>query len=91
MIRYVKSDLFSTKDRTLAHCVSSDFALGAGIARQFQDKYHIRDILKKKLDGEQYWREHQGYCVPVMVDNKVIMNLVTKKILLSKAKLNNFG
>lgn len=35
----IKSDLFKvSNDYTLVHCISADFALGAGIAKQFRDR-----------------------------------------------------
>ena len=40
-------DLFSvSKNYILVHCISADFALGAGIAKTFRDKYNVKNVLK---------------------------------------------
>ena len=42
-----KGNLFEVPDKYyLAHCVSTDCALGAGIAVQFQNQFKLRDHLK---------------------------------------------
>lgn len=45
-INIIKKDLFEiSDDYYLAHCVSADFALGAGIAKTFNSKYNMRSKL----------------------------------------------
>lgn len=66
-----KGDLFSVpSDYYLAHCISSDFALGAGIAVQFDKRYNMRERLKN-----EDCTCHIGNVV--LVDN--VFNLITKK------------
>ena len=55
----------------LAHCISADFALGAGIAKVFNSVYNMRAKLLKHYDGYVY---HGGDAL--LVDN--VFNLVTK-------------
>ena len=44
-----KRDLFSVDDSYyIAHCISADFALGAGIAKEIDRRFNTREELKKK-------------------------------------------
>lgn len=52
-----------------AHCISSDYALGAGIAVEFQKKFKLRDGLRRCGTGR-----HPGL---ITINN--IFNLVTKE------------
>ena len=79
-----KRDLFLVDSSYyLAHCISSDFALGAGIAKEFNKRF---DVKKKLFDivpwgsNEKYWdgnkyEKHHGYCIKT----DRIFNLVTKR------------
>ena len=50
-ITEITQDLFTvSKDYVLVHCISADFALGAGIAKIFRDK-GVRDELLSKYDS----------------------------------------
>ena len=42
-----KCDLFSIDHNSycLVHCISADFKLGAGIAKEFEKRFHLRDDL----------------------------------------------
>lgn len=69
-------DLFTApQGYYLAHCISGDFALGAGIAKKFDEVYNMRFKLYRDYpiaDGEKY-----GYVgEALLVDN--VFNLVTK-------------
>ena len=55
----------------LAHCISADFALGAGIAKTFDNVYNMKFKLYRNYDNYEY---HGGDALPV--DN--VFNLVTK-------------
>ena len=47
----IKGDLFNAPDGFyFAYCVSSDFALGAGIAKQFRDKFNMKEKLMSKYN-----------------------------------------
>lgn len=65
-------DLFTVpSDYYLAHCISADFKLGAGIAKTFDTKYDMRNKLFQKYSNYEY---HGGDVIPI--DN--VFNLVTK-------------
>lgn len=69
-------DLFDApKDYVLAHCISVDAEMGAGIAKEFS----------KRLGGRKYIDKYirpytsNSKCVPsILKDGRVIYNLVTK-------------
>lgn len=65
-------DLFTVpQGYYLAHCISADFALGAGIAKVFDNVYNMRFKLFRMYDEYKY----QGGDA-LLVDN--VFNLVTK-------------
>ena len=67
-----KRDLFTVpQGYYLAHCISADFALGAGIAKTFDNVYNMKFKLYRNYDNYEY---HGGDALPV--DN--VFNLVTK-------------
>lgn len=69
----IKGDLFSAPQGFyLAHCISTDFALGAGIAKKFDEVYNMRFKLHKRFPNERF-----GYVgKALLIDN--VFNLVTK-------------
>lgn len=68
-----KKDLFTTpQGYYLAHCISADFALGAGIAKVFDSVYNMKFKLFRNYPNYEY---HRGDAL--LVDN--VFNLVTKK------------
>jgi O-acetyl-ADP-ribose deacetylase (regulator of RNase III) len=71
-IREIKRDLFSCKDECLAHCVSSDFKMGLGIAKRFKEEFGRVDELLKHGAAV-------GDIVPLRIDNRFIYYLVTKE------------
>ena len=67
----IVADLFSMpKEYALAHCISSDTALGAGIAVQFNARFDMRAKLRK-LPKEQL-----KFPTCVYIDG--VFNLITK-------------
>lgn len=69
-----KMNLFDTHNRfMLAHCVSADFTLDAGIAKEFERRYHI----KSRLDDSK--TEIPACMSLVLEDKRIIHNIVTKK------------
>lgn len=81
-----RGDLFAEEilqNYTLCHCISSDFALGKGIARQF-----AKMGVKKRL-CEQYPKEWQGrgYCLVTETNGVITANLVTKERYFNKPTL----
>ena len=68
-----KRDLFTMPQwYYFAHCISSDFALGAGIAKTFDSVYNMRFKLFNKYPDYEY----NGGDV-LLIDN--VFNLVTKQ------------
>ena len=68
-----KRDLFTMpQGYYLAHCISADFALGAGIAKTFDSVYNMKFKLFRNYDNYKY---NGGDTLPV--DN--VFNLVTKQ------------
>lgn len=69
-------DLFTVpQGYYLAHCISGDYSLGAGIAAQFVDVYNMRYKLHRNypiLDGEKF----ANVGAALLIDN--VFNLVTK-------------
>jgi len=74
----IKGDLFSApKDYYLVHCISSDFALGAGIAKQFAEKFDMKQkLIDRYPNYSQYFQENNLYADCLFVDR--VFNLVTK-------------
>lgn len=84
----IHMDLFEAKgvkDLTIpkipiVHCVSSDYALGSGFAREIERRYHIKTSLKIYGSGK--------YPDCLVVNN--IINLVTKDIYYNKPTYDTF-
>jgi hypothetical protein len=71
-IKIENRDLFTVpQGYYLAHCISADFALGAGIAKVFDEVYNMRFKLFREFDTFKY----EGGDA-LLVDN--VFNLVTK-------------
>lgn len=71
-ITFENRDLFTVpQGYYLAHCISADFALGAGIAKTFDEVYNMRYKLFREYDNYVY---EGGDALPI--DN--VFNLVTK-------------
>lgn len=85
MYREEKLDLFLLKDsHWLAHCISADFALGAGIAKEFAKQFDEKRFLLKNRDSFPAW-SGTGFCIPDVHNH--VLNLVTKKGWRSKPML----
>ena len=66
----IKGDLFKAPaDFYLAHCISADYKLGAGIAVQFDKRYNMRS----KLNRIGY----VGFPQVLLIDD--VFNLITKE------------
>lgn len=73
-IEYIKGDLFTAGDEYyLAHCISADFALGAGIAKQFTARLDMKNRLKSEY-GDIPMGDRVGRTFAV----GNVFNLVTK-------------
>lgn len=75
-IREEKRDLFTVpQGYYLVHCISGDYALGAGIAKQFTEVYNMREKLHNQFpieEGERFANVGKA----LLIDN--VFNLVTK-------------
>jgi len=69
-MRYLEKqgDLFAEENTMLAHCISADYALGAGIAVPFDRKYNMKE--KLNIVGTHKFPD------VIMIDE--VFNLVTK-------------
>ena len=71
----------------IAHCISADFALGAGVAKQIDAVFNMREMLNlmwgKISDMEDKWSA--PCCLPCMN----VFNLVTKERYHHKPTLNS--
>ena len=72
-------------DYVLAHCISADFAMGAGIAVAFADM-GVKQLLLRNYPANQW--NGEGLCLPVKLDKRVICNLVTKQLYWQKPTYN---
>ena len=69
-----KRDLFTVpQGYYLAHCISADFALGAGIAKTFDAVYNMRFKLFKNYDNYEY---DGGDALPIDNVFKVLIQLI---------------
>ena len=74
-ITVIHADLLSApKHQVVAHCISSDCALGAGVAKVLANAYpELREVCQKRTHlgsrGVAFYRSPQG---------RIIANLVTK-------------
>lgn len=79
-----KRDLFSVdKDYFLAHCISADFGMGAGIVVLFNRRFDMKQRLKHKYPNYlKKWQTENlnGDCI--VVDR--VFNLITKERVYNK-------
>ena len=78
----IVSDLFNVDPSyCLAHCISADFALGAGIAVQFDKRFDMKDKLKRLYPnymGYYNTQASKGILGSCIIEERVL-NLVTKR------------
>lgn len=87
-----KRDLFSVDDSYyIAHCISADFALGAGIAKEIDRRFNTREELKRKYPnfyGKWAFRDHIANSGTCLLAGR-ILNLVTKDRYYEKPTYRN--
>lgn len=91
IIKEEKRDLFTMpEDYALAHCISADFALGAGIAKEFDKRFNCRrklfNVYKRSLVPR--WDKIPNGCSVILFSDYVIFNLVTKRNYWNKPTLD---
>ena len=83
----LNKDLFTINDGlepseqyVLAHCISADFALGAGIAKEFDRRFNVKQKLCRDYApyGATYWINQFYYDRGYVLQTDNIYNLVTK-------------
>ena len=81
-------DLFKdAQGRILAHCISADFALGAGIAVKFREM-GVRDMLKREYP-DYLSRWNKGECIVTETGGVTTCNLITKRYCNEKPTYEN--
>lgn len=80
MVKEITGDLFAVSNEYyIAHCVSADYALGAGIAKRIESEYNVKDYLLR------YGRHKYPDCILV----GRVFNLVTKRAYYNKPAMIN--
>ena len=83
-----KGNLFDLPEEyALAHCISEDCALGAGIAVEFQRRFKIRDILKEYIRNEP---KRYPHTISTNTMGRFIFNMITKEKYWHKPTRENF-
>lgn len=80
--REEQRDLFTVgDDYYLAHCISADFKLGAGIAVEFNKRFNCRQRLFEMYPASRtpYWDKLQDRFKGLCVITDPIYNLITKR------------
>lgn len=74
----IKGDLFSAgDDYYYVQCGSADLTLGAGIAIQFNERFGVKEALRKKFENNELleaYKHYGGFCVEYLNT----MTLITK-------------
>lgn len=71
-MEYITEDLFSNKEDALAHCVSRDLRMGAGIAVEFRTRFgHVEEL-------QAQHPQVGGMCYLVTPAGRPVFYLVTK-------------
>lgn len=84
----IKDNLFKYENSyCLAHCISADFALGAGIAKEFDIRYNMKYKLNQSFKDLATNNDIVGSCL--FIDN--IFNLVTKQLYFNKPTYNSIS
>lgn len=81
--RLIQDDVFNHKDCYYAHCISRDYALGAGIAVEFDKRYDMRNRLLKLAEEKPETLDEK--CIEV----ENVFNLITKEKYWEKPSYNS--
>lgn len=71
--KFIQDDVFNHRECYYAHCISRDYALGAGIAIEFDRRYNMRSRLIKLAEEKPETLDEK--CI--QVEN--VFNLITKE------------
>ena len=83
--KLIQDDVFNHKDCYYAHCISRDYALGAGIAVEFDKRYDMRNRLLKLAKEKPETLDEK--CIEV----ENVFNLITKEKYWQKPSYNSLG
>lgn len=81
--KLIQDDVFNHKDCYYAHCISRDYALGAGIAVEFDKRYDMRNRLLKLAEEKTETLDEK--CIEV----ENVFNLITKEKYWEKPSYNS--
>uniref|UniRef100_A0A8C6UUS7 O-acyl-ADP-ribose deacylase 1 n=1 Tax=Neogobius melanostomus TaxID=47308 RepID=A0A8C6UUS7_9GOBI len=82
-ITYVTGNLFTCpSDESLAHCISEDYRMGAGIAVRFKKEFEGVEDLKAQ-------KKEMGQCAVLKSGKRFVYYLITKKRYNHKPTYNN--
>lgn len=81
--KLIQDDVFNYKDCYYAHCISRDYALGAGIAVEFDKRYDMRNRLLKLAEEKPETLDEK--CIEV----ENVFNLITKEKYWEKPSYNS--
>lgn len=81
--KLIQDDVFNHKDCYYAHCISRDYALGAGIAMEFDKRYDMRNRLLKLAEEKPETLDEK--CIEV----ENVFNLITKEKYWQKPSYNS--
>lgn len=81
--KLIQDDVFNYKDCYYAHCISRDYALGAGIAVEFDKRYDMRNRLLKLAEEKPETLDEK--CIEV----ENVFNLITKEKYWQKPSYNS--
>lgn len=81
--KLIQDDVFNHKDCYYAHCISRDYALGAGIAVEFDKRYDMRNRLLKLAEEKPETLDEK--CIEV----ENVFNLITKEKYWEKSSYNS--
>lgn len=83
MITEISGDMFKHTDNAfIAHCVSGDFALGAGVAKEINNRYNMKIKLERV-----YGKEESVVGRALRIEN--VFNLVDKDKCKDRARLSD--
>jgi hypothetical protein len=89
MITEKQGDVFElAPTHYLAHCISRDFALGAGIAVEFDRRYDMRHKLRVYM-ADIAWLSDREYALPKCIRIDHVFNLITKEKCWQKPTYNS--
>jgi hypothetical protein len=73
----ITGDIFENPRECYMQCISADFKMGLGIAKDFRDRFHVKDKLTTKWGNYQsYFKKDGGGAIATT--DPLVVSLVTK-------------